>query len=106
MIDTTAIVQEVYALACPPHHCPRKRLELITRSPPVPLGSKAPGLGCFVWMEVNGDRVDLYNVKVEGKVVSAFVESVAGAEVAVCFRGEMKHLKYDLIHRGFADGSK
>lgn len=47
----------------------------------------------------------MYNVQVEGKVASGYVEAKFGAEVALGYRNEMNALPYDLCQRAYADGS-
>lgn len=55
-------------------------------------------------MEVDGEKADLYKVSVEGKRVIAYVESWAGAEVALCSRMEMDSLPHDIMQLAIIDG--
>lgn len=56
-------------------------------------------------LEVDGEKVEVYNAQAEGKVVSGYVEAQFGAEVALCFRNELASMPYDIYQKGYADGS-
>ncbi len=68
--------------------------------------SKGPTLPHYAWLEVGGRKASLYNVKTEGKFVSAYVEAEVGAEVALCSRNEAYKLRHDLGQVAVADGSE
>ena len=59
-----------------------------------------------MWIEIDGQKMDLHQIKVVGNCVSAFVEGRVEGEVVVGFRNEAVQLKHDLAQIGYADGSE
>ncbi len=105
MGDPQASVQELQVgLLDQLTHSQAATAQLTTDSAAPPACSKAPSPSYYAWLEVDGDKVNLYNVQAEGKVVSGWVEAQFGAEVAICYKNEITSLERDLCQRGYADG--
>lgn len=60
----------------------------------------------LAWIEVDGKRVNHYKSVNDGKVFSAFVESVAGSSWALCYKPLAESPKYDFTVEGWVDGGR
>lgn len=60
----------------------------------------------LAWIEVDGKHVDHYASEEDGKIYSCYVESVAGAQWALCYAPLTESPKYDFTVSGWVDGGR
>lgn len=72
----------------------------------MPFCSKAPNEQIFAWLTVSGKKAEVFSTNVEGKVVSAWVESNVGDQFELGFRLERGAVGPAFKVSGRVDGSE
>lgn len=57
------------------------------------------------WIEIDGNKVDIFGVIEDGSVNSGWVESTVGKEFVLCYELKMTNPTSDVCVYGVADGS-